>query len=110
MVRISSNAGLARCTYRLRACLKFGPRITSRSVAGASAVVTWSLIAVKWGPVGGCDACPLRPADPDAHETSRSSGLPIVFGTTYTGRFIAVVFEEIDADTVKPVTAYDIKE
>jgi hypothetical protein len=41
---------------------------------------------------------------------SRSSGLPIVFGTTFTGRFIAVVFEEFDADTAKPVTAYDIEE
>ncbi len=49
-------------------------------------------------------------ADPEARGTSRSSGLPIVFGTTLTGRFIAVVFEEIDADTAKPVTAYDIEE
>jgi hypothetical protein len=49
-------------------------------------------------------------ADPEGRSTSRSSGLPIVFGTTFTGRFIAVVFEEIDADTAKPVTAYDIEE
>ena len=49
-------------------------------------------------------------ANPEGHATSRSSGLPIVFGTTFTGRFIAVVFEEIDADTAKPVTAYDIEE
>jgi hypothetical protein len=49
-------------------------------------------------------------ADPEGRSTSRSSGLPIVFGTRSTGRFIAVVFEEIDADTAKPVTAYDIEE
>ena len=49
-------------------------------------------------------------ADPEQHGTSRSSGLPLVFGTTSTGRFIAVIFQEIDADTARPVTAYDIEE
>ena len=49
-------------------------------------------------------------ADPEGPGTSRSSGLPIVFGTTSMGRFIAVVFQKIDKDTVKPVTAYDIEE
>jgi hypothetical protein len=47
-------------------------------------------------------------AEPEGRSTSRSSGLPIVFGTTSTGRFIAVVFQEIDKETAKPVTAYDI--
>jgi len=36
--------------------------------------------------------------------------LPLVFGTTSTGRFIVVIFQEIDTDTAKPVTAYDIEE
>ena len=49
-------------------------------------------------------------ANPEGRSTSRSSGLPIVFGTTSTGRFIAVAFREIDADTVRPVSAYDIEE
>ena len=49
-------------------------------------------------------------AEPEGRSTSRSSGLPLVFGATSTGRFIAVVFQEIDADTVKPVTAYDLEE
>ena len=49
-------------------------------------------------------------ADLEKRGMSRSSGLPLVFGTTSTGRFIAVVFEEIDTDTVRPVTAYDIEE
>jgi uncharacterized DUF497 family protein len=49
-------------------------------------------------------------ANPEHQMTSRSSGLPVVFGTTSTGRFIAVVFQEIDDDTARPVTAYDIEE
>lgn len=49
-------------------------------------------------------------AYPEHRATSRSSGLPVVFGSTSTGRFIAVIFQEIDADTARPVTAYDIEE
>jgi uncharacterized DUF497 family protein len=41
-------------------------------------------------------------------DISRSSGRPVVFGDTSTGRHLMVVFEEIDADTVYPVTAYDV--
>jgi hypothetical protein len=48
--------------------------------------------------------------DPERRGKSRSSGLPIAFGTTSTGRFIAVIFQELDSDTAKPVTAYDIEE
>jgi hypothetical protein len=47
-------------------------------------------------------------AAPEGRGTSRSSGLPIIFGTTSTGRFIAVVLQQIDKETVKPVTAFDI--
>jgi hypothetical protein len=46
--------------------------------------------------------------DPERRGMSRSSGLPIVFGTTSTGRFIAVIFQKIDPNTAKPVTAFDI--
>jgi hypothetical protein len=49
-------------------------------------------------------------AEPEGRGINRSSGLPLVCGTTSTGRFIAVVFQEIDVDTVKPVTAFDIEE
>ena len=49
-------------------------------------------------------------ANPDRQETSRSSGLPCVFGTTPDGRFIIVVYELIDEDTINPVTAYDVPE
>lgn len=39
---------------------------------------------------------------------SRSSGRPIVFGPTSTGKFLACVFEYLDDETVLPVTAYEI--
>lgn len=41
-------------------------------------------------------------------DISHSSGRPVVFGDTSTGRHLMVVYEEIDADTVYPVTAYDV--
>jgi uncharacterized DUF497 family protein len=41
-------------------------------------------------------------------DTSHSSGRPVVFGDTATGRHLMVVYEQIDADTVYPVTAYDV--
>jgi hypothetical protein len=46
-----------------------------------------------------------RPTDGDI---SRSSGLSVVFGDTSTGRHLMVVYEEIAADTVYPVSAYDV--
>jgi hypothetical protein len=42
------------------------------------------------------------------HNAGRSSGQPVVFGDTSTGRRLMVVYEEIDGDTVYPVTAYDV--
>jgi hypothetical protein len=48
--------------------------------------------------------------DPDWIKFSRTSGHPIAFGTTYTGRTIAVVFAPIDADTIRPITAFDVEE
>ena len=47
--------------------------------------------------------------NPDGVETSRFSGRPIAFGETTTGRIIAVIYEEIDEDTVYPVTAYEVE-
>ena len=41
-------------------------------------------------------------------DISRSSGRPVVFGDTSTGRHLMVVYEEIDEYTVYPVTAYDV--
>jgi uncharacterized DUF497 family protein len=42
--------------------------------------------------------------------TSRSSGRPCVFGYVPDGRYIVVVYEEVDDDTVIPVTAYEVPE
>ena len=41
---------------------------------------------------------------------SRSSDRPCVFGHTTDDRYILVVYEEVDEDTVIPVTAYEIPE
>lgn len=43
-------------------------------------------------------------------DVSRSSGLPIVFGFAPDGRYILVVFEQIDDVTIYPVTAYEVEE
>jgi hypothetical protein len=50
--------------------------------------------------------------DPDGWtDESRSSGRPITFGTTHTGRRIAVVWEHVDDPlTVYVVTAYEVGE
>jgi hypothetical protein len=44
-------------------------------------------------------------ANPDSTAISRSSGLPCAFGTALDGRYIIVVYEAVDADTIYPVTA-----
>lgn len=47
--------------------------------------------------------------NPTTRGFSNSSGLPCVFGYTPEGLFIIVVYEAIDADTVYPVTAYEVE-
>jgi hypothetical protein len=42
-------------------------------------------------------------------DVSRSTGLPIVFGFTPEGRYILVVYEQVDDVTVYPVTAYEVE-
>jgi uncharacterized DUF497 family protein len=46
-------------------------------------------------------------------DVSASSGHPIAFGSTNTGRFIAVVFDILnlaDPFIIRPITAYDVPE
>jgi uncharacterized DUF497 family protein len=46
-------------------------------------------------------------------DVSDSSGLPMAFGTTNTGRFIAIVFDVLnvaDPLIIRPITAYDVPE
>ena len=41
---------------------------------------------------------------------SRSTERPCVFGHTPDGRYIVVIYEQVDEDTVIPVTAYEVPE
>ena len=41
---------------------------------------------------------------------SQSSGLPAIWGHTPDGRYIMVVYEELDETTILPVTAYEVPE
>ena len=41
-------------------------------------------------------------------DVSRSTGRPVVFGTTRAGRILLEVFEWVDATTVYPITAYEV--
>lgn len=47
---------------------------------------------------------------PDFEDVSRSSGNPIAFGSTSTGRYLCCVFRRVGDDTIEPVTAYDAGE
>ena len=47
---------------------------------------------------------------PDSEGTSASSGLPAAWGFTPSGVYIIVVFQEIDVDTIRVVTAYEVPE
>ena len=46
--------------------------------------------------------------DPESVDTSRSSGREMAFGEV-NGRFLACVYEMLDATTVLPITAYEVK-
>jgi uncharacterized DUF497 family protein len=48
--------------------------------------------------------------DPDRLETSRSSGRPIAFGPTSTGKYLACVYELLDQETAYAITAYEPEE
>jgi uncharacterized DUF497 family protein len=48
--------------------------------------------------------------NPDRVETSQSSGRPIAFGPTSTGKYLACVYEQFDETTVYPITAYEPEE
>jgi hypothetical protein len=41
---------------------------------------------------------------------SRSSGLPAAWGYTNDGRFLFVVYEQLDDITLLPVTGYEVSE
>ena len=45
-----------------------------------------------------------------SEDVSDSTGRPCVFGHTPDGRFIIVIYDEIDEDTIYPITAYEVPE
>ena len=47
---------------------------------------------------------------PTCLSISRLTGRKIAIGVTVTGRTLIVVFDEIDAHTVYPITAYDLED
>lgn len=49
-------------------------------------------------------------ANPAGRDRSRSSGWPIAFGFTSAGRWVAVVYEQIDDMHVYPITAFEPEE
>ena len=49
-------------------------------------------------------------AHSESDAESESLGLPCVFGHTPDGEYIIVVYEQIDEDTIYPVTAYEVPE
>ena len=48
--------------------------------------------------------------NPTGHGVSRSSRRSILFGYTPDGRYITVIYEEIDRETVYPITAFEVEE
>ena len=49
-------------------------------------------------------------AAPASEGRSNSSGCPAIWGHVPDGRFIIVVFEAIDQDRIRVVTAYEVSE
>ena len=48
--------------------------------------------------------------NPAGEGFSASSGRPCVWGYTLEGTYIIVIFEEIDEDSIRVVTAYEVPE
>ena len=46
----------------------------------------------------------------DSTGFSQSSGNPCLFGYTPDNRYIIVIYEEVDAETIVPITAYEVPE
>ena len=48
--------------------------------------------------------------NPSGYDVSHSSGRPLAFGRTSTGRLLYVIYDEVDDGVVYPITAYEIEE
>ena len=49
-------------------------------------------------------------ANPTARGTSKSSGLPCAWGYTRDGTYVFVVYEQVEEDAARVVTAYEVPE
>ena len=47
---------------------------------------------------------------PTSEGVSKSSGMPAVWGFTPDGTYIIVSYQEIDEDTIRVITAYEVPE
>jgi uncharacterized DUF497 family protein len=94
--------------------------VEEKETVGSASSMSWTRII--WDPTTGGNVEHIEQHDLTTDEVdcvlehheargfSRSSGRPCVFGHTQDGRFIVVVYEEIDEVTVLPVTAYEVAE
>ena len=48
--------------------------------------------------------------NPEDTDASHSSGWPVAFGHTSTGKYLLVAYEEIGRDQFYPITAYEVPE
>jgi len=48
--------------------------------------------------------------DPDSVGESRTTGRPIAFGYTSSGKYLACVYDLTDESTVYPITAYEVED
>lgn len=82
--------------------------------------MAWTRVIWDWTPGGNVEHVEehgLEPEEVDhvllAYESqgfSESSGRPCVFGYTPDDRYIIVVYEELDDETILPWTAYEVPE
>lgn len=49
-------------------------------------------------------------ADPLSEGRSKSTGRPVAWGYTQEGVYIIVVYEQLDDETIRVVTAYEVPE
>ena len=47
---------------------------------------------------------------PCSEGVGRSTGLPVVWGYTPDDRYIIVVYEKVDQETIRVITAYEVPE
>jgi uncharacterized DUF497 family protein len=49
-------------------------------------------------------------AAPVSEGFSDSTGFPAIWGYVPDGRFVIVIYEQIDDETIRPITAYEVPE